>query len=88
MKTRRGNFYVVLPSFPMLDPKFRNHLKHGSKNSKMISQKIQNKAFQNECLATFVRSNIQAEMSDYFAVITDEVTDQLSDSEVLLLFLS
>ena len=49
MKTRRGNFYVVLHSFPMLDPKFRNHLKHGSKNSKMILWKIQNEAIQNEC---------------------------------------
>ena len=88
MKTRRGNFYVVLHSFPMLDPKFRNHLKHGSKNSKMISWKIQNEAIQNECLATFLRSNIKAEMSDYFAVIADEVTDQLSDSVVLLLCLS
>ena len=88
MKTRGGNFYVVLHSFPMFDPKFRNHLKHGSKNSKMISWKIQNEAIQNECLATFLRSNIKAEMSDYFAVIADEVTDQLSDSVVLLLCLS
>ena len=69
----------------MLDPTFRNHLKHGSKNSKMISWKIQNEVI--ERLATFVRSNIKAEMSGYFAVIADEVTDRFSHSEVLLLCL-
>ena len=39
-------------------------------------------------LRHILRSNIKAEMSDYFAVIADEVTDQLSDSVVLLLCLS
>ena len=51
----------------------------------MISWKIQNEVI--ECLATFVHSNIKAEMSDYFAVIADEVIDQFSNSEVLLLCL-
>ena len=69
----------------MLDPTSRNILKHGSKNSKMISWKIQNEVI--ECLATFVRSNITAEMSGYFAVIADEATDWFSNSEVLLLCL-
>ena len=69
----------------MLDPTFRNHLKHGRENSKMISWKFQNEVI--KCLATFVRSNIKAEMSDYFAVIADEVTDRFSNSEVLLLCL-
>ena len=62
----------------MLDPTFRNHLKHGSKNSKMISWKIQNEVI--EYLATFAR------FSDHFAVI-DEVTDRFSNPEVLLLCL-
>ena len=84
-KTRRCNFHAVLNSSAMLYPTFGNYLKHGSKNSKMISWKIQNDV--NECLATFVRSNLKAEMSDYFAVIDDEVTDQFSDSEVILLCL-
>ena len=60
-KTRRGNFHTVLNSFAMLDPTFRNHLKHGITNSKMILWKIQNEVI--ECLATFVGSNIKAEMS-------------------------
>ena len=84
-KTLRGNFHAVLNSLAMLDPTFTNHLKHGSKNSKMMSWKIQNEVI--ECLATFARSNIKAEMPDYFAVIADEVTDRFSNSEVLLLCL-
>ena len=35
-KARRGKFHAVLNSFAMLDPIFRNHLKHGRKKSKMI----------------------------------------------------
>ena len=50
----------------------------------MIS-KIQNEVI--EYLATFVCSNIKAEMSNYFAVIADKVTDQFSNLEVLLLCL-
>ena len=69
----------------MLDPTFRNHLKYGSKNTKMIPWKIQNEVM--ESLATFVRSNIKAEMSDYFVVVADKVTDRFSKSEVLLLCL-
>ena len=53
----------------MLDPIFRNCLKHGGKNSKMIWWKIQNEVI--ECLATFVHSNIKAEMYDYFTIIAD-----------------
>ena len=33
-KTRRGNCHAVLNSFAMLDPTFRNHLKHGVKTRK------------------------------------------------------
>ena len=84
-KTQRGNFDSVLNSFAMLDPTFRIHLKHESKNSKIISWKIQNEVI--ECLATFVCSNIKAEMSVYFAVTADKVTDRFSNSEVLLLCL-
>ena len=52
----------------------------------MIPWKIQNEVI--ECLATFVRSNIKAEMSDYyFAVIADKVIDRFSNSEALLLCL-
>ena len=40
-----------------------------------------------ECLATFVRSNIKAEMSDHFAVVAEKVTNRFSNSEVLLLCL-
>ena len=69
----------------MLDSTFRNHLKYGSKNSKMISWKILNQII--ESLVTFVHSNIKAEMSDYFAVIAEEVTDRFFNSEVLLLCL-
>ena len=50
----------------------------------MIS-KIQNEVI--KCLATFVCSDIKAEMSNYFAVIADKVTDQFSNLEVLLLCL-
>ena len=60
----------------------KNSSKHGSKNSKMIS-KIQNEVI--ECLATFVCSNIKAEMSNYFVVIAEKVTDQFPNLEVLLL---
>ena len=60
-KTCRGNFHAVLNSFAMFDPTFGNHIKHGSKNPKLISWKIQNEVI--ECLATFVRSNIKTEMS-------------------------
>ena len=76
------NFHAVLNSFAMLDPTFRNHLKHGSKNLKMISWKIQNEVI--EWSDTFVRPNIKAQLSDYFAVIADEVTDRFSNSELLL----
>ena len=68
-KARRGNFHAVINSFGMLDLIFRNHLKHGDKNSKMIWWRIQNEVI--ECLATFFHSNIKAEMYDYFTIIAD-----------------
>ena len=67
----------------MLHSTFKNHLKHGSKNSKIIWWKIQNKII--ECLVTFFRLKIEAEMSDHFALIVEKVTDSFSNSEVLLL---
>ena len=82
-KTRRGHSHAVLNLFAVLDSTFRNHLKHGSKNSKIILWKIQNKII--ECLVTFFRLKIEAEMFDHFALIVEKVTDSLSNSEVLLL---
>ena len=38
-----------------------------------------------ECLVTFFRLKIEAEMFDHFALIAEKVTDSLSNSEVLLL---
>ena len=37
------------------------------------------------CLAEFIRKRIKVEMSEYHAIITDEVTDQFSNKEILLL---
>ena len=51
----------------------------------MILWKIQNEVIKS--LTTFVRSNIKAEISDYFVVVADKVTHQFSKSEVLLLSL-
>ena len=71
-KTRRGNFYAVLNSFAMLNPTFTNHLKHGTKNSKMMLWKIKIEVI--GCLATFRHSGIKSEMPDSFAVIAEKIT--------------
>ena len=71
-KTRRDNFYAVLNSFAMLNPTFTNHLKHGTKNSKMMLWKIKIEVI--GCLATFRHSGIKSEMPDSFAVIAEKIT--------------
>ena len=40
-----------------------------------------------ECLSEFVRSKINDDIPDYYAIIVDEVTDGFSNKEILLLCL-
>ena len=40
-----------------------------------------------ECLTEFVRSTINDEIPDYYAIIPDEVTVRFSNKEILLLCL-
>ena len=46
------------------------------KNAKMASWQIQNDII--ECLSEFARSKIKDGFPDYYAIITDEVTDEVT----------
>ena len=46
------------------------------KNAKMVSWQIQNDII--ECLSEFAWSKIKDEIPDYYAIITDEVTDEVT----------
>ena len=52
---------------------------------KKTSWKIQNDII--ACLAEFIRKRIKDDISEYYAIIADEVTDQFSNKEILLLCL-
>ena len=55
------------------------HLEKGAKNAKMVSWQIQNDII--ECLSEFVRSKINVEIPDYYAIIANEVPDRLSNNK-------
>ena len=51
----------------------------------MTSWKIQNDIL--ACLAELIRKRIKEDISEYYAIIADEVTDRFSNKEILLLCL-
>ena len=55
------------------------------KMQKKTSWKIQNDII--ACLAEFIRKRIKDDISEYYAIIADEVTDRFSNKETLLLCL-
>ena len=47
----------------------------------MVSSQIQN--YLSECLSDFLRSIIKGKIPDYYAIISDEVTDRFYNKKIL-----
>ena len=82
---QRGNFLVIINVFAALDAVLMEHIEKGVKNAKMVSWQIQNDI--TECLSEFVRPKLKDEIPDYYAIISDEVTDRFSNKDILVLCL-
>ena len=82
---QRGNSLAIINAFATLDAVLVEHLEKGAKNTKIVSWQIQSDII--ECLSEFIRSKIKDEITDYYVVIADAVTDRLSHKEILLLCL-
>ena len=76
----KRNLIAITNSFSKFD--IKDHLENGAK---MTSWKIQNDII--ACLVEFIRKKIKEDISEYYAIIAEEVTDQFSNKEILLLCL-
>ena len=79
----KRNLIAITNSFAKFD--LKDHLENGAKNAKMTSWKIQNDII--ACLVEFIRKKIKEDISEYYAIIAEEVTDRFSNKEILLLCL-
>ena len=80
-----GNVIATINAFVKLDLILKDHLKNGAKTQKMTSWKIHNNAI--PCLAELIKKGLREDLSEYYAILTDEVTDEFSNKEILLLCL-
>ena len=76
---------MIINVFAALDAVLMEHIEKGVKNAKMVSWQIQNDI--TECLSEFVRPKLKDEIPDYYAIISDEVTDRFSNKDILVLCL-
>ena len=76
-RVNRGSFIAIINTFTKLDLIWKDHLENGAKNAKITSWKIQNDVI--ACLAEFIRRRIKDDISAYYAIIADEVTDRFSN---------
>ena len=77
----KGNFIAIINTFAKQNPVLKDYLENGAKKCK--NDIMKNPAF----LAEFIRETLKNDISEHYAIIADEVTDQFSNKEFLLLCL-
>ena len=80
----RGNFIAIVKAFAKQNDILRNHFFKGQRNAQYISPRIQNEII--GAIAEFVREKIREVLKENvnFCIVTDEVTDDHANKEVLL----
>ena len=83
----RGNFLTLLDLIAKCDNELKNHLAYGTRNQKYTSKTTQNELI--NIVGEYLREEllVPLQISTYYSIMADEVTDNHANWEILSLCL-